>query len=173
VPLRPRSAIALAALAVFSLTAAACGDDGYGSNNNTTTTKAPSDESSTTEATDPAGGAATVELTDSDLGKILTTSDGVTLYTFAPDNGGPSTCNGGCATTWPPLVADGTPTVGDGLDDSLFATATRDDGSEQVTVKGWPLYTYSADAAPGDTNGQGVGGVWYVVGADGKTIDND
>ena len=165
--LRPRPALALAALALLSVTAA-CGDDDYGSDGTTTT--APADESSTTVATEPAGEGVTVELTDSDLGQILT-YEGMTLYTFMPDNGGKSTCNGGCATTWPPLVSDGTPTVGDGLDDALFATATRDDGDEQVTVDGWPLYTYAGDAAAGDTNGQGVGGVWYIVGADGTAID--
>jgi predicted lipoprotein with Yx(FWY)xxD motif len=68
-------------------------------------------------------------------------------------------------------VADGTPTVGDGLDATLFASATRDDGDEQVTVDGWPLYFFSGDVSPGDTNGQGVGDVWYVVGADGAAIE--
>ena len=88
-----------------------------------------------------------------------------------PDAGGAPTCYDDCATTWPPLVADGAPTVGEGLDDALFASATRDDGTEQVTVDGWPLYFFAADAAPGDTNGQGVGGVWYVVGPDGAAIE--
>ena len=90
-----------------------------------------------------------------------------------PDNGGAPTCNDDCATTWPPLVADGAPTVGDGLDLALFSSATRDDGDDQVTVDGWPLYFFSGDAAAGDTNGQGVGGIWYVVGPDGAAIGAD
>ena len=56
---------------------------------------------------------------------------------------------------------------------ALFASATRDDGDDQVTVDGWPLYFFSGDAAPGDTNGQGVGGIWYVVGPDGAAIGAD
>ena len=168
--LRPRSAFLLVPVAVLFLMAA-CGDDDY--NSNSTTTTAPTDQSSTTEATGASGAeATTVELSDSDLGKILT-YESMTLYTFAPDNGGKSTCNGGCATTWPPLIAEGTPTAGNGLDGATFATATRDDGGKQVTVNGSPLYTYSGDSAPGDTNGQGIGGVWYVTGADGKPIDDD
>jgi predicted lipoprotein with Yx(FWY)xxD motif len=35
---------------------------------------------------------------------------------------------------------------------------------------GWPLYYFASDSAPGDTNGQGVGDVWYVIGADGEFI---
>ena len=40
-----------------------------------------------------------------------------------------------------------------------------------MTVDGWPLYFFSGDSAPGDTNGQGVGDVWYVVGPDGAAIE--
>jgi predicted lipoprotein with Yx(FWY)xxD motif len=37
-------------------------------------------------------------------------------------------------------------------------------------VNGWPLYFFANDAAPGDTNGQGVGDNWFVVGTDGEPI---
>jgi predicted lipoprotein with Yx(FWY)xxD motif len=168
VHLRPRSALALAAVALLTVTMA-CGDDDASSDDPTTT--APADGSSTTEATEPAEGD-TVELADTDLGEVLT-YEGMTLYVFTNDNGGPSTCNDDCATTWPPFLSEGELSVGDGLDDSLFATATRADGDEQVTVDGSPLYTFSGDSAPGDTNGQGIGGVWFVVGADGQPIDDD
>jgi predicted lipoprotein with Yx(FWY)xxD motif len=166
---RSRPALALVAVAVLSVTAA-CGDD---DDTSSTTTNAPTSESSsTTTTTEAASEAATVEVTESDLGEILT-SEGRTLYVFMPDAGGAPTCNDDCATAWPPLVADGAPTVGEGLDAALFATATRDDGDEQVTVDGWPLYSFASDTAPGDTNGQGVGGVWYVVGPDGAAIEDD
>ncbi|MET0903499.1 MAG: hypothetical protein ABWZ52_09685 [Acidimicrobiales bacterium] len=165
--MRPRLARVLAVLAVLSV-AAACGDDDDDASS--TTTSPPSSESSSTESTEADSGTATVELADSDLGQILT-SEGQTLYTFKPDAGGAPTCNDDCATSWPPLVADGEPTVGEGLDDALFATATRDDGDEQVTVDGWPLYFFSGDSAAGDTNGQGVGDMWYVVGPDGTAIE--
>ena len=41
----------------------------------------------------------------------------------------------------------------------------------QVTYNGWPLYFYAGDTAPGDTNGQGQGGVWYVVDPTGNPIE--
>ena len=44
------------------------------------------------------------------------------------------------------------------------------DGTVQATVNGFPVYYFANDAAAGDTNGQGVGGNWYVVGADGELI---
>ena len=173
-PVRSRPTRALLALAALTLTAAACSsDDGDAS----TTTTTPTTESSTTvttatDTTEASGSPATVEVAESDLGQILT-SEGRTLYIFMPDNGGAPTCNDDCATTWPPLVADAAPTVGEGLDVALFASATRDDGDDQVTVDGWPLYFFSGDAAAGDTNGQGVGGIWYVVGPDGAAIGAD
>ena len=61
--------------------------------------------------------------------------------------------------------------AGDGVDGSLLGTTERDDGTTQVTYDGQPLYVFASDAAPGDTNGQGVGEVWFVVGPDGKTIE--
>ena len=87
-----------------------------------------------------------------------------------PDNGGAPSCYDDCAATWPPLLADGDVAVADGLDAGLFATVARNDGGEQVTVDGWPLYFFANDTAPGDTNGQGVGDRWFVVGPDGAAI---
>ena len=92
----------------------------------------------------------------------------MTLYVFLADTAGKSTCNGGCAAKWPALTA--TPVPGTGLDASAFATTPRDDGSTQVTFHDRPLYYYAGRQAAGQTNGQGVGGSWYVVGADGAPI---
>jgi predicted lipoprotein with Yx(FWY)xxD motif len=83
-------------------------------------------------------------------------ASGMTLYVFANDtaNSGKSACNGGCATTWPPLtVSSGTaPSAGAGASGKL-GTVARDDGTTQVTYNGLPVYHYSGDSAPGDTNG--------------------
>jgi len=54
------------------------------------------------------------------------------------------------------------------LDD--LGTVTAADGSTQVTFYGHPLYSFAGDAAPGDANGQGLGGVWYVVDAEGNAV---
>ena len=109
---------------------------------------------------------------DSELGEILVDGEGRTLYMFVPDEEtGEPTCYEQCAENWPPLVAEGEITVGEGLDDSDFSTVPRtDDAGDQVKVGDWPLYYFANDAAPGDTNGQGVNEVWYVLGPDGEPI---
>jgi predicted lipoprotein with Yx(FWY)xxD motif len=96
------------------------------------------------------------------LGTILTDAAGMTLYTFKPDTAGVSTCYDQCAAAWPPALAQGDVVSPDGLDGAL-ATSGRRDGSQQLTFNGMPLYRYAADQGPDDTNGQGVGNVWFVV----------
>lgn len=111
---------------------------------------------------------ATLALADSSVGTVLVDSQGMSLYLFSPDNQGESTCYDACADNWPALVVDGDITVGEGLDASLVGTVTRTDGSTQVTYGGWPLYYFARDSKPGDTNGQGVSDVWFLLNADGS-----
>ena len=110
----------------------------------------------------------TVRISDSGLGAILTDADGNTLYLFEPDEQGPSVCNGGCAAAWPPLI--GEMAAGDGVDGSLLGTAEREDGSIQATYNGWPLYYFAGDTGPGDTNGQSLDDIWWVIDAAGNAI---
>jgi predicted lipoprotein with Yx(FWY)xxD motif len=88
----------------------------------------------------------------------------MTLYQFTKDSPNTSTCTGACATTWPPLtVTVGTqPTASPDVTGTL-SVITRSDGLYQVAYNAIPLYHYSKDKQPGDTNGQGVGSVWFVV----------
>ena len=111
-----------------------------------------------------AGDATVLVSKDAKLGDILTDSKGMTLYQFAKDQMNVSNCSGGCATAWPPLVvaAGQTPTAGQGVTGKL-GVITRQDGSLQVTYNGLPLYFFASDSKPGDTTGQGVGGVWSIV----------
>ena len=95
------------------------------------------------------------------LGAYLTDGKGMTLYYFAKDTPGKSVCKGDCLTKWPPLMA-GKVTVGTGLVLKDFGELAAD-GGKQVTFRGYPLYYFFKDAKPGDTNGQGVGGVWFVI----------
>jgi predicted lipoprotein with Yx(FWY)xxD motif len=166
---------AVMALGLFGLLGlAACGDDDDDSATDTTETTAaettePADATTTTEAAAPAEGDATVATAESDLGTILVDGEGRTLYLFMPDAQGASTCTDSCLATWPALA--GPATAGSGVDQALLATVNRpDDGSAQVTYNGWPLYYFASDAAPGDTNGQGVGDIWYVVDPSGNAI---
>jgi predicted lipoprotein with Yx(FWY)xxD motif len=91
---------------------------------------------------------------------VLVGPSGMTLYTFDKDmaGSGKSTCNGPCATNWPPLVvAQGDAASGD------FSIITRDDGSKQWAVKGKPVYYWVKDSKPGDKTGDGFNKVWQVA----------
>jgi predicted lipoprotein with Yx(FWY)xxD motif len=126
----------------------------------------------------PVTGGATVSVSEStDFGSILVDGEGMSLYLFMADtqDSGTSTCgdDDGCATEWPPLITDGDPVAGEGVDAALLGTITRDDGSTQVTYNGWPLYLFEEDTAAGDTNGQGIdefGGLWFLVSPTGEAI---
>lgn len=116
-------------------------------------------------------GAATVATADSEFGTILVDADGNTLYMFVPDEQeGEPTCYDDCAATWPALEAIDEPTAGDGLEASLLGTVERTDGSTQVTYNDLTLYLFAGDDAPGDTNGQGLNDVWWVVSAEGEPV---
>lgn len=104
-----------------------------------------------------------ITVSHTSAGDALAGAGGMTLYTLAADTGGTSTCTGDCATTWPPLLGDGSEvTAGEGVTGE-FGTTTRDDGGKQVTHNGQPLYYYADDQAAGDAEGQGVGGVWFIA----------
>jgi predicted lipoprotein with Yx(FWY)xxD motif len=93
---------------------------------------------------------------------VLTNMQGETLYYFTPDTPTTSNCTGGCAGTWPPLLlASGTPTSASPLPGKL--TVVMDANGNQVQYNGHFLYAFSGDSAPGQANGQGIGGVWFVA----------
>lgn len=105
-----------------------------------------------------------VGLGTSALGPVLVNSRGMTLYTFANDTDGTSTCEADCAATWPALITD-TPdalSLQAGLP-GAFTAGARSDGSQQIALNGMPLYTFAGDMEAGQTNGQGLGGVWFVA----------
>jgi predicted lipoprotein with Yx(FWY)xxD motif len=94
---------------------------------------------------------------------ILTNPKGMTLYYFTPDTVVKTACTGGCATAWPPLLLTGseTPTSSTSLPGKL--STLEDDNGVQVEYSGYLLYTFASDTAPGQTNGEGVGGKWFVA----------
>jgi len=125
-----------------------------------------------------AGGAgsqanATLSLRQTNLGQILVSAKGRTLYLFVKDVKGKSACNGSCATYWPPLLKTGNLTMGPGVKRSLVGTTKRADGRLQVTYNKHPLYTFALDKRAGQTKGQGssnFGAKWYAVSAQGRAI---
>lgn len=154
--------LALAAACVAApLVLVACG----GGNNSSTT--APG-----TAAT--GSGAAVDVANNPDLGQILVDAKGRTLYLFEKDESDESYCNGSCASSWPPYTTNGEPQAGSGADASKLDTLTRDDGSTQVIYAGHPLYYYSGDKKPGDTNGNELdqfGAEWYALHPDGSNAE--
>jgi predicted lipoprotein with Yx(FWY)xxD motif len=103
------------------------------------------------------------------MGKVVVNQDGFTLYLFTKDSKDPSksNCNDTCAKIWPPALTDGNPTI-DGISADLVGSVSREDGTKQVTIGGWPVYTYAGDKKPGAWKGQFVSGTWYVIDPTGK-----
>ena len=150
----------------------ACAADGAGtttaSATATTEAAAATTEAAAATTTAAAATAEAIAVSSTDLGDILVDGEGRTLYLFNPDAQGDPTCYDECADAWPALVEE--VSAGDGVDASLLGSATRTDGAVQVTYNGWPLYYFSGDVAPGDTNGQGLNDVWWVVDATGTAV---
>jgi len=64
---------------------------------------------------------------------------------------------------WKPVLVDARVIAGSGVMQANLGVIVLSNGTRQVTYLGAPLYTYSKDVNPGDTNGQGIGGVWFLV----------
>ncbi|MEU5561628.1 COG4315 family predicted lipoprotein [Micromonospora musae] len=103
------------------------------------------------------------------MGKVVTDEKGWVLYRFDNDSADPpsSNCVDKCAEVWPPALTDGDPQLSGVAADDV-GTITRQDGTRQLTLAGWPVYRYIGDKKPGQWKGQGVGGTWFVVAPDGK-----
>jgi predicted lipoprotein with Yx(FWY)xxD motif len=125
----------------------------------------------------PAGASApkinwTLEARDNaELGSIIVDGKGWTLYLFTKDtpNSNTSACRGVCVKQWPPATVKTTKLATQGFDATkLGRIYRRDIKAWQLTLNGWPLYRFAKDAKPGDTNGQGAKGTWFVVSWKGK-----
>ncbi|WP_326560152.1 hypothetical protein [Micromonospora sp. NBC_01796] len=103
------------------------------------------------------------------MGSVVTDQKGWILYRFDKDSANPPTsnCNGDCARLWPPSLTDGNTEL-TGVDEDKVGEVTREDGTRQLTIGGWPVYRYIGDLKPGQWKGQKVGGTWFVVAPDGK-----
>ena len=158
-PARRRMRVVLPAAAAVAGAAAlaACGSSG-------TSGSASGGGSPAVSAT----AAAKVGVKTADVGgtTVLTSTKGLTLYSFAPDTSTKSTCNGACATQWPPVK----PATTSGVK-APFATIKRADGAAQLTFHGRPMYTFIGDKSAGQANGNGLnafGGLWHEAPANGS-----
>ena len=148
---------------------------GCGGGSNSSSNSGASSGSTKTTAAKTAGGTA-VSIRTTSLGRTLVDGKGRTLYLFENDKSPTSTCNGACASVWPPLTSSGKPQPGSGISAGKLGVTTRSDGQSEVTYAGHPLYYYVSDTQPGQVAGEGLdqfGAKWYAVAPSGKSIDKD
>ncbi|MET9556144.1 SCO0930 family lipoprotein [Streptomyces sp. NPDC006645] len=170
------ASLAVTAVAVLALTTACGQDKGESPNGQAVGAAAPADGGYGSDtgygdesAAEPKTAGQLAVWDSKKLGKVVTDSEGFTLYRFDNDTAEPpkSTCVGECEKAWP-VVAAGDVKAAAGTDASKIGEVTRDDGTKQLTLGGWPMYRYAKDTNPGDANGQGVGGTWFASAPDGK-----
>jgi len=164
--------IGLAALAVAgALALAACG--GSSTSSSSGAAAAPGYGGGTAGASTGSTAASVVSTKTSSLGTFLVDGQGRTLYLWDADHGPMSTCTAACAQAWPPLTTTGAPKASGAVKSSLLGTATRADGSREVTYAGHPLYTYAGDTRPGQVTGEGsnsFGAPWWTVTTAGRAL---
>lgn len=107
--------------------------------------------------TTPVTAKVVVTVVNTSLGALFADAGGKTLYTFDADQNGASSCYGGCAAVWPPVLID-LETVS-----APFGITLRTDGAKQLTLNGSPVYLYASDTNIGDVLGDGLRGVWHVI----------
>ena len=110
-----------------------------------------------------ASGTVTLTIKKTAIGDVLADAKGDTLYWYAKDmKGGPSTCTGSCLAAWPAVSGKPAAAMGVTFAGKLGSVANAS-GTVQATYNGYPLYRYAEDMAPGQTSGNGAGGVWHVI----------
>jgi predicted lipoprotein with Yx(FWY)xxD motif len=165
---RAKPSLIIGALASLTVLAACGGDDSGTVSTTVAAAEAPASTAPAETIAEPV-----VKSGGSDLGDVLTSPDGLTLYGFTNDVDAISACYGTCADAWPPVIVPVDFEVGPGLDAGIFATTVREDGTLQLVAGKYPLYEFAGDAAPGDVRGQSSGGVWFAVDVDGLLIEGD
>jgi predicted lipoprotein with Yx(FWY)xxD motif len=145
-----------------SLTLAACGSSSHSGQGSS----AASSSKSSAAASGGSGATAVVRTaSNATLGAtVLTDAKGMTLYALSGEQNGKFICtSSACLQVWHPVTASGA-SAGSGGVASLGAVK-RPDGTEQVTYKGMPLYTFTGDQQAGDANGQGFKdvGTWSAL----------
>jgi predicted lipoprotein with Yx(FWY)xxD motif len=131
----------------------------------------PASQSSDTGGDSGTATGAVLGTAESSLGTIVVDGKGMTVYMFDDDTQGTKTsaCTGQCVTNWPFVTTDSATPEVKGVTGTV-GTIDTPDGKKQVTLNGWPLYYFAGDSKPGDTNGQGVGGIWWVLSPAGDKI---
>lgn len=151
---------------------AGCGGNGEGAGaRGSVSVNSPTADARTTGQVRTSSLAGTrISLAESRFGRMLWGPKWQAIYIFERDAANRTRCYGECARAWPPVYTTGRPVAGPGLRRSLLGSIRRRDGRRQVTYAGKPLYYY-AHEGPRQVLCHNVnlnGGLWWVVGADGK-----
>jgi predicted lipoprotein with Yx(FWY)xxD motif len=164
----------LAVAAATLIAVAACTSPAGGGATPGPTNSPPTTPPATTAASQAAAGLTLEVKTDAKLGAHVVGKDGLSLYVFEKDTGNTSACVDTCATNWPPLTVASASDVkaGSGVTGEI-GTIKRPDGSTQVTLDGKPLYYFGNDKAAGDTNGQALNDLWYLVSPTGEAVGEE
>ena len=100
---------------------------------------------------------------------VAVDAKGRTLYTLSGESSYHLKCTSkACLAIWRPLTVasrKSKPTAASAVKGRL-GVLKRSGGRFQVTLGGKPLYRFSGDSAPGQTNGDGIqsfGGTWHTI----------
>jgi predicted lipoprotein with Yx(FWY)xxD motif len=145
---------------VLSLAVAACGSSSKSGSSSqaATTPAAPASSSGESAAVVKSASNATLHAT------VLVNAQGMTLYSLSAEKNGKFICtSSACVAVWHPLSASSAAAPSGAV--GSLGTVKRPDGTEQVTYKGMPLYTFAQDKQPGEAGGQGIKdvGTWGAV----------
>ncbi len=163
------------ALGVLAVGAGALAGCGGGSATGATTPSSAATAAQSTTKPAPSLTIATYKTPED--GTLISGANNRTLYVLTADEKSTSahqklsTCYGGCAAVWPPVLASSTPAVAGNANASLLGLTTRHDGTTQVTYNGLPLYYYVADTKAGQATGNHLKdgfGLWVGMLANGK-----
>jgi predicted lipoprotein with Yx(FWY)xxD motif len=99
----------------------------------------------------------------SNVGVVLTTASGLTLYRFTQDATGTATCTGGCAKIWPPLLASKGAHVSGPKGLKGLSLINVGNGHFQVAFHKVALYRFAGDKKKGQAHGQAVGNKFFAV----------
>lgn len=165
------ASLAVAALAGCSAGAPGTGYSAPGGSAQSTAPSAAPSTAPSTGTAESASGAALSTTSSSSLGTIVVDAKGMTVYVFDKDTAGSgkSSCSGDCLANWPAVTTTSSSPTATGVTGKI-GTIAGTNGARQLTLNGSPLYTYAGDKASGDTNGQAVGGTWWVVAPSGDKI---
>lgn len=119
----------------------------------------------------PASSATVVTKHIAGYGTVLATSSGQALYVLTSDPPGGTRCTGACTVRWHPLLEQGRPTAGPGVNPSMLSTFKRSDGRVQVLYDDRALYTYTGSGQAGGAGIPDGDGIWFLISPAGKPVE--